>query len=112
ESEKYLEGKNGYKVVCSSNLKNKDLSNLTLFLSRALVCVFVCARVCVCVRVCVHWCACVVVCLFVCVLCCVFVFSSRRRHTRFKCDWSSDVCSSDLTSERPVCVCVCVCVCV
>src|SRR4030065_971816 len=25
-----------------------------------------------------------------------FVFSSRRRHTRFKCDWSSDVCSSDL----------------
>src|SRR4030066_363775 len=28
----------------------------------------------------------------------VFVFlSSRRRHTRFKCDWSSDVCSSDLT---------------
>src|SRR5207237_5547634 len=29
----------------------------------------------------------------------VFVFvSSRRRHTRFKCDWSSDVCSSDLLS--------------
>src|SRR5260370_27924462 len=28
--------------------------------------------------------------------CCVFFFSSRRRHTRFKCDWSSDVCSSDL----------------
>src|SRR5256886_10274996 len=26
---------------------------------------------------------------------CVF-FSSRRRHTRFDCDWSSDVCSSDL----------------
>src|SRR5207237_7153682 len=25
-----------------------------------------------------------------------FLFSSRRRHTRFKCDWSSDVCSSDL----------------
>src|SRR2546430_3311306 len=24
------------------------------------------------------------------------VFSSRRRHTRFDCDWSSDVCSSDL----------------
>src|SRR6266478_7406566 len=23
------------------------------------------------------------------------VFSSRRRHTRFDCDWSSDVCSSD-----------------
>src|SRR2546430_17226937 len=27
---------------------------------------------------------------------CVFFFSSRRRHTRFDCDWSSDVCSSDL----------------
>src|SRR5256886_11225855 len=26
-----------------------------------------------------------------------FFFSSRRRHTRFDCDWSSDVCSSDLT---------------
>src|SRR5882762_6684075 len=25
-----------------------------------------------------------------------FFFSRRRRHTRFKCDWSSDVCSSDL----------------
>src|SRR5260370_5406917 len=29
-----------------------------------------------------------------------FFFSSRRRHTRFKCDWSSDVCSSDLMSFR------------
>src|SRR5699024_12098122 len=27
---------------------------------------------------------------------CAFVFSSRRRHTRSKRDWSSDVCSSDL----------------
>src|SRR2546430_10921125 len=27
---------------------------------------------------------------------CVYFFSSRRRHTRFDCDWSSDVCSSDL----------------
>src|SRR2546430_635194 len=25
----------------------------------------------------------------------MFFFSSRRRHTRFDCDWSSDVCSSD-----------------
>src|SRR2546430_11380181 len=34
-----------------------------------------------------------------------FFFSSRRRHTRFDCDWSSDVCSSDLssaTSGEPV----------
>src|SRR2546430_7096602 len=30
------------------------------------------------------------------VVSCVFFFSSRRRHTRFDCDWSSDVCSSDL----------------
>src|SRR5215211_3101817 len=29
---------------------------------------------------------------------CFFFFSSRRRHTRSLCDWSSDVCSSDLTS--------------
>src|SRR5438309_14850 len=26
-----------------------------------------------------------------------FFFSSRRRHTRWNCDWSSDVCSSDLS---------------
>src|SRR2546430_697894 len=26
----------------------------------------------------------------------IIFFSSRRRHTRFDCDWSSDVCSSDL----------------
>src|SRR2546430_3772363 len=28
-----------------------------------------------------------------------FFFSSRRRHTRFDCDWSSDVCSSDLAYD-------------
>src|SRR5438067_6167048 len=28
-----------------------------------------------------------------------FFFSSRRRHTRSKRDWSSDVCSSDLRSS-------------
>src|SRR2546430_9140108 len=27
-----------------------------------------------------------------------FFFSSRRRHTIFDCDWSSDVCSSDLVA--------------
>src|SRR5699024_11687792 len=31
---------------------------------------------------------------------CMFFFSSRRRHTRSKRDWSSDVCSSDLTKEE------------
>src|SRR2546427_13111675 len=30
-----------------------------------------------------------------------FFFSSRRRHTRFDCDWSSDVCSSDLAHVEP-----------
>src|SRR3989475_11223847 len=30
-----------------------------------------------------------------------FFFSSRRRHTRFDCDWSSDVCSSDLRHGVP-----------
>src|SRR5256886_5877714 len=33
---------------------------------------------------------------FMLLLCFFFFFSSRRRHTRFDCDWSSDVCSSDL----------------
>src|SRR2546430_6018344 len=33
-------------------------------------------------------------------LCLFFFFSSRRRHTRFDCDWSSDVCSSDLELSR------------
>src|SRR5688572_30100160 len=31
-----------------------------------------------------------------------FFFSSRRRHTRFDCDWSSDVCSSDLSAVRAI----------
>src|SRR6266568_5779809 len=31
----------------------------------------------------------------------IFFFSSRRRHTRWNCDWSSDVCSSDLGREFP-----------
>src|SRR5690242_662887 len=29
-----------------------------------------------------------------------FFFSSRRRHTRLTCDWSSDVCSSDLLAGQ------------
>src|SRR5690606_40402517 len=33
--------------------------------------------------------------------CCFF--SSRRRHTRFSRDWSSDVCSSDLLILVPAC---------
>src|SRR2546430_13375414 len=33
-----------------------------------------------------------------------FFFSSRRRHTRFDCDWSSDVCSSDLTTRPEIVV--------
>src|SRR5260370_3714906 len=39
----------------------------------------------------------------------IFLFSSRRRHTRFKFDWSSEVCSSDLAgtsrvAHDPLCV--------
>src|SRR6266581_9581038 len=30
-----------------------------------------------------------------------FFFSSRRRHTRWTGDWSSDVCSSDLSYSAP-----------
>src|SRR3989344_7373392 len=34
----------------------------------------------------------------------LFLFSRGRRHTRLTCDWSSDVCSSDLCGpvEQPV----------
>src|SRR5690606_2367917 len=32
--------------------------------------------------------------------CVFFLFSSRRRHTRFSRDWSSDVCSSDLADHE------------
>src|SRR2546430_8123018 len=35
-----------------------------------------------------------------CIIMFFFFFSSRRRHTRFDCDWSSDVCSSDLAREE------------
>src|SRR6266480_3657662 len=35
-----------------------------------------------------------------CVFCYFFFFSSRRRHTRLTCDWSSDVCSSDLMAQH------------
>src|SRR5690606_40159815 len=31
-----------------------------------------------------------------------FFFSSRRRHTRFSRDWSSDVCSSDLPPPQQI----------
>src|SRR5215208_1378968 len=33
----------------------------------------------------------------------IFCFSSRRRHTRWPRDWSSDVCSSDLSRRAPGC---------
>src|SRR5699024_12210289 len=32
----------------------------------------------------------------------IFFFSSRRRHTRSKRDWSSDVCSSDLLEQQVI----------
>src|SRR5699024_11906146 len=39
-------------------------------------------------------------CTFSFLVICDFFFSSRRRHTRSKRDWSSDVCSSDLCSKN------------
>src|SRR5437762_8106437 len=39
---------------------------------------------------------------FVDVWCLFFFFSSRRRHTRYIGDWSSDVCSSDLDASNRV----------
>src|ERR1035437_8228358 len=35
-----------------------------------------------------------------CMVTVIFFFSSRRRHTRYWRDWSSDVCSSDLIYEN------------
>src|SRR5256885_5850082 len=46
---------------------------------------------------------CIFLLFFFCSLCffffIFFFFSSRRRHTRLQGDWSSDVCSSDLSSS-------------
>src|SRR5256884_3660274 len=39
-------------------------------------------------------------CVTICIVLIVFFFSSRRRHTRCSRDWSSDVCSSDLSQEE------------
>src|SRR5437867_8019360 len=39
----------------------------------------------------------------ICRVCFVFFFSSRRRHTRSYGDWSSDVCSSDLSAVQELC---------
>src|SRR5690242_21464914 len=44
-------------------------------------------------------CTCVVVFFLYFFVFFFFFFSSRRRHTRLTCDWSSDVCSSDLPSR-------------
>src|SRR5438034_10747617 len=35
------------------------------------------------------------------IYCLIFFFSSKRRHTISLCDWSSDVCSSDLAGYAP-----------
>src|SRR2546430_6136317 len=52
-------------------------------------------RLCICYR---EFCRRLHVVSFGCYYVLFFFFSSRRRHTRFDCDWSSDVCSSDLVS--------------
>src|SRR5215510_15286725 len=38
--------------------------------------------------------------------CVFFFFSSRRRHTRWPRDWSSDVCSSDLPADAARALCL------
>src|SRR5688500_19436505 len=45
------------------------------------------------------------ICLRLCLVVCFCFFSSRRRHTRLQGDWSSDVCSSDLTPCRAAADC-------
>src|SRR5437763_12798504 len=35
----------------------------------------------------------------------IFFFTSRRRHTRYVGDWISDVCSSDLPTQRQLWAC-------
>src|SRR5437763_2910711 len=51
----------------------------------------------VCLLYCVIYLSFALLLLFPC--CHLFFFSSRRRHTRYIGDWSSDVCSSDLTGQ-------------
>src|SRR3989454_1069118 len=47
--------------------------------------------------------------LFYSTFCFFFFLSSRRRHTRLQGDWSSDVCSSDLSSMLPSLIMMSVC---
>src|SRR5699024_11884457 len=42
-------------------------------------------------------------CIGVVHVCLLLFFASRRRHTRSKRDWSSDVCSSDLNHANDLC---------
>src|SRR2546430_10010458 len=63
-------------ALLSLSLTSNDLLTLTEFVNFNTVCILWCDIV-------AHYCY-------------FFFFSSRRRHTRFDCDWSSDVCSSDL----------------
>src|SRR5437660_11893575 len=42
----------------------------------------------------------VIVCIILFIISFFFFFSSRRRHTRWPRDWSSDVCSSDLSFQQ------------
>src|SRR5258707_11731360 len=61
-----------------------------VILMSRMICVQLIASVLVTLRICLSW--------FVSVpgVDVFFFFSSRRRHTRYWRDWSSDVCSSDL----------------
>src|SRR5262245_64938381 len=69
--------------MCYSDVCMLCGSLSVLVLERVSFAVYVCVML-----FCVYTCCC---------FCFFFFFSSRRRHTRCLSDWSSDVCSSDLT---------------
>src|SRR5260221_133019 len=60
----------GMTIMCAVDESRYIIGSLTLLLSGRVLALDLCAGV-------------------------FFFFSSRRRHTRSLCDWSSDVCSSD-----------------
>src|SRR5690242_21069003 len=73
----------------SSETHDSDGSQALVMIRSSVVAVAICGRLLLFSFLFLSW---------VCIL--FFFFSSRRRHTRLTCDWSSDVCSSDLRPFR------------
>src|SRR5690242_21498226 len=69
----------------SSETHDSDGSQALVMIRSSVVAVAICGRLLLFSFLFLSW---------ICIL--FFFFSSRRRHTRLTCDWSSDVCSSDL----------------